>query len=176
MMAVKNLPGTLLDFTGQVLNKFLMELEEAGFVDEGLDAFISWAKAVGTTRKVLDALLSDYSTFDWPYSYAKGGLIPGGLGKAIAAVVHGGEYVIPAQQVSGISDFLKQFSTGFSRLAVPPSLASPLAGATNAGDMVFDNTIYLGSKVLYHEMRRVNGMEEKRRTGSTVGTRAWRRG
>lgn len=53
--------------------------------------------------------------------YAEGGLVPGPIGAAQLAIVHGGEYVIPAAQVSG---FLAGRSTSGS--------ATPAAGAVTA--------------------------------------------
>jgi len=65
-----------------------------------------------------------------------------------AAYLHPGETVVPAQ----------------------------VAALGSGNGMVIDNTIMLDGNVLYQGMQRVNRQQEMRRTGSSVGTRAWRNG
>lgn len=74
----------------------------------------------------------------------------------------------------------KILSEGFAYLhageiVAPAALTQPL-GAGMGGDIIVDNTIMLDGSVLWHGMRRVNRKEERRKTGSSIGGRAWRSG
>jgi len=60
-------------------------------------------------------------------------------------------------------------------IVAPAALTQPL-GAGVGGGIILDNTIMLDSDVLWHGMRKANKREERRKTGSSIGGRAWRSG
>ena len=55
---------------------------------------------------------------------------------------------------------------------VVPAQTAPLA--MGGGTRVIDNRIYLDGGLLWHGMKKANQREERRKTGSSVGSRAWR--
>jgi len=82
---------------------------------------------------------------------------------------------LPTLQEGGkiLSEGLAYLHTG--EIVAPAALTQPL-GAGVGGDIVLDNTIMLDGDVLWRGMRKVNRNEERRKTGSSVGGRAWRSG
>jgi len=80
--------------------------------------------------------------------FQEGGIVPGPIGVAQLAVVHGGEMVIPA----------------------------PIASSVQAGSIpsVIDNRIYIDGREIYRSMQRIARDQDARMTGSSIGGRHWR--
>lgn len=98
---------------------------------------------------ILAALLQGIAGFD------SGGVVPGAPGAPMLAIVHGGELIIPRNDLNNI-----------------PTISG--ANIPSNGNGIIENKIYLDGNVLYTSMRRINAREEHWQTGTTVGSRAWR--
>ena len=81
-------------------------------------------------------------------NFDEGGIIPGPIGAAQLAIVHGGELVIPAPIASSI-------------------------GVQSAPEVI-DNHIYIDGREIYRSMQRIARDQDARMTGSSIGGRHWR--
>ena len=82
---------------------------------------------------------------------------------------------LPYKPLPSLAEGGKILSEGAAYLhaneIVVPARTAPLA--TGNGTQVIDNRIYLDGGLLWHGMRKVNAQQERRKTGSSHGSRAW---
>ena len=167
---VDSVLGALRKFAGGVQNVLSGFAKGIGAIVKGIADAVG--KIFGAIGNVIGGIAKGIGNFFggiWSgirhfFGFQEGGLVPGPLGKALPAIVHGGEYVIPASQVANISKFLDSLSMpGFQPIM-----------ATNTGEITIHNYLIVDGRVLAESVSRVNRDRDMRMTGSSIGGRHWR--
>jgi len=91
MEAVKNVVQTVVDWIWNKIN----------WVKDKISSVVNMFKNVGST--ISSGISSGYSAVTGALEFADGGVVPGPIGQAVPAIVHGGETIIPAGRGSGIT-------------------------------------------------------------------------
>jgi len=91
MEAVKNVVQTVVDWIWNKIN----------WVKDKISSVVNMFKNVGST--ISSGISSGYSAVTGALEFADGGVVPGPIGQAVPAIVHGGETIIPAGGGSGIT-------------------------------------------------------------------------
>jgi len=140
-----------IDLTNTQIGAFADALEAAGYVLANIPDLADWIRSIEDlnptlSNEMLMGVLADalLRYFNLDIEHLAAG---GRILSEGVAYLHAGEVVVPAAQVAALG---------------------------SGSGMVIDNTIMLDGNVLYQGMQRVNRQQEMRRTGSSVGTRAWR--
>ena len=91
MEAVKGVVQTVVDWIWNKIN----------WVKDKIASVVNTFKNVGST--ISSGISSAYGTVTGALGFAKGGVVPGPIGQAVPAIVHGGETIIPVGKGAGIT-------------------------------------------------------------------------